>query len=159
MKKLRGTAAASGGGASITEHAPVEVPAMPPETIGVRRVAVMMETMQVSGIEMEAAGGTNWFEDAILRSTRAGMSPDDLAELRRLVLGPNKEAFRWGLTREPPAQVELGSVQVMSMAAYTCPDADYSLPLKSAIKDKKLELAENWRSWRRCSITSRAKVS
>ena len=40
MKQLRDTAAASGGGASITEHAAAEVPAMPPEIIGVRRVAI-----------------------------------------------------------------------------------------------------------------------
>ena len=52
--------------------------------------------------------------------------------------GPYKKAFRRGVTGEPPAQVELGSVQVRSMAAYACPDADYSLPSKSAIKDKKL---------------------
>ena len=50
-------------------------------------------------------------EDAILGAARAGMPPDDLAELWRLALGPYKKAFRWGLTGEPPAQVELGSVQ------------------------------------------------
>ena len=81
-------------------------------------------------------------EDTILRAARAGMPPDDLAELRRPVPGHYKEAFRWGLTGEPPAQVELGSVQVRSMAAYACPDADYSLPSKGAIKDEKLELVE-----------------
>ena len=46
MKPLRDTAAASGGGASIMEHAPAEVPAMPPEVIGVRRVAVTMAGME-----------------------------------------------------------------------------------------------------------------
>ena len=81
-------------------------------------------------------------EDAILRAARAGMPPDNLAKLRRLVLGPYKEAFRWGLTGEPPPQVELGSVQVRSMTAYACPNADYSLPSKSAVKAKKLELVE-----------------
>ena len=55
---------------------------------------------------------------------------------------PNKEAFPRGLTGEPTAQVELKSVQVRSLAAYICPDTDYSLPSKSAIKDKKLKLVE-----------------
>ena len=81
-------------------------------------------------------------EDVILRVARAGMPPDDLAELQRLVLGPYKVAFRRGFTGEPPAQVELGSVQVRSVVAYACTDADYSLPSKSAIEDKKLELME-----------------
>ena len=134
MKQLRDTAAASEGDASITEHAPAEVPAMPPEIIGVRRVAVTIGTMQLADIEVEAAGEINWFEDvlldrelemmmsfsdreiqqrehvledAILRAARAGMPPNNLVELRRLVLGPYKEAFRWGLTGEPPVQVEL----------------------------------------------------
>ena len=146
MKQLRDTAAASGAGASTTEHAPAEVPAMPPEIIGVRRVAVTMEAMQVADIESEADGETNGFEhlleDAVLRAARAGMPPDNLVELRCLVLGLYKEAFRWGLTGEPPAQVELVPVQVRSMAAYACPDADYSLPSKSSTKDKKLELVE-----------------
>ncbi|CAM9388332.1 unnamed protein product [Ascophyllum nodosum] len=142
---------------------------MSPEIIGVRRVAVTMEAMQLADIEVEAAGETNGFddvlldrepetmmslsdreiqqreqvlEDAVLRAAWAGMPPDDLAELRRLVLDPYKEAFRWGLTGEPLAQVELGSVQVWSTAACACPDADYSLPSKSTIKDKKLELME-----------------
>ena len=81
-------------------------------------------------------------EDAILRAARAGMPPDDLAGLRRLVLGPYKKAFRRGLIGEPPAQVELGSVRGRSTAAYACPDADYSLPSKCTIEDKKLELVE-----------------
>ena len=169
MKQLKITSAASGGGASITEHAPSEVPVMPPEIIDVRRAALTMEAMQLADIEVEAAGETNGFEgvllgrepevmmrfsdreiqqheqvleDAILRAARAGMPPNDLAELRRLVLGPYKEAFRWELTGEPPVQVELGSVQGRSVMAYACPNADYSLPSKSAIKDKKLELVE-----------------
>ena len=33
-------------------------------------------------------------------------------------------------------------MQVRSTAAYACPDADYSLPPKSTIKGKKLELVE-----------------
>ena len=70
------------------------------------------------------------------------MLPDEVAELRRLVLGLYKEAFCRGLTGESPAQVELGSVQVRSMAVYACPDADYSLPSKSSINDKQLELVE-----------------
>ena len=45
MKQLKDTAAASGGGASITEHAPAEVPAMPPEIMGMRRVTVTIEAM------------------------------------------------------------------------------------------------------------------
>ena len=169
MKQLRDTSAVSGGGTSITEHAPAEVPVMPHEIIGVRRVALTMEAMQLADIEAEAAGETNGFEDvlldrepemmmrftdreiqqhdqvlkdATLRAARAGMPPDDLAKLRRLVLGPDKKAFSRGLTGEPPAQVELGSVQVRSMTAYACPIADYSLPSKSAIKEKKLELVE-----------------
>ena len=106
MKQLRDTAAASGGGASIMEHAPAEVPAMPPKIIGVHRVAVTTEEMQLADIEGEAAGETNGLEDvlldrepdmmmsfsdrdiqqreqvledAILRAARAGMPPDDLA--------------------------------------------------------------------------------
>ena len=56
MKQLRDTAAASGGGASSTEDAPAKVLAMPPEVIGVRRVAVTVEAMQqVGDIEEEAA--------------------------------------------------------------------------------------------------------
>ena len=169
MMQLRVTSAASGGGESITEHAPSELSVMPPEIIDVRRVAPTMEAMQLVDIEVEAAGETNGFEDvlldrepevmmhfsdreiqqheyvlenAILRAARAGMPPDELAELWRLVLSPYKEAFRWGLTGEPPAQVELGSVQWRSVTAYAYPNADYSLPSKSAIKDKKLELVE-----------------
>ena len=143
---------------------------MPPELIGVYRVAVTIEVMQkVADIQVEAAGETHGFKDAlldrepenmmsfsdreikqreqvlegaILRAARADMPPQDLAELWRLVLGPYKEAFRRGLTREPPAQVDLRSVQVRYIAAYACPDADYSLRSKSAIKDMKLELVE-----------------
>ena len=37
---------------------------------------------------------------------------------------------------------EPGSAQVRSMAVYASPDTDYSLPSKSAIKDKQLELVE-----------------
>ena len=56
MKQLQDTAAASGGGASSAEHASAELPAMPPEVIGVRRVAVTVEAMQnVADIEEEAA--------------------------------------------------------------------------------------------------------
>ena len=40
MKQLRGTAAASGDGASSTEPAPAEMPPMPPEVIGAFCVAV-----------------------------------------------------------------------------------------------------------------------
>ena len=81
-------------------------------------------------------------EDAILTAARAGMPPDDLAELRRLVLGLYKKTFCQGLTGESPAQKELGSVQVGSMATYFCPDADCSLLSRSATKDKKSELVE-----------------
>ena len=57
MKQLRHTAAAWGGDASSTEQAPAEVPAMPLEVYGVRRVAIPMEAMQqVADIEVEAAG-------------------------------------------------------------------------------------------------------
>ena len=93
----------------------------------------------MADIEVEAAGETNGFEDAILRAAQAGMPPDDLAELRRLMLSPYKEAFRWGLPGESPAQVELGSVQVRFMATYACHDAHCSLPSKSAINYKKIE--------------------
>ena len=43
---------------------------------------------------------------------------------------------------EVSGSVEPGLVQVKSATIYACPDADYSLPVKSAIKDKKLELLE-----------------
>ena len=66
MKQLRDTSAVSGGGTSITEHAPAEVPVMPHEIIGVRRVALTMEAMQLADIEAEAAGETNGFEDVLL---------------------------------------------------------------------------------------------
>ena len=66
MKQLRDTSAVSGGGASITVHAPAEVPVMPPEIIGVRRMALTMEAMQLADIEVEAAGETNGFEDVLL---------------------------------------------------------------------------------------------
>ena len=40
---------------------------MPPEVIGVRRVAVTMEAMQqVADIEVEAGGETDGFKDALL---------------------------------------------------------------------------------------------
>ena len=170
MKQLRDMAATSGGGASSTEPAPAEVPAMPPGIIDVRRVAVSMGAMQqVADTEVEAAGEPNGFKDAlldreldmmvgfdrsemqqreqasgdaVLGAAQAGIPPDDVVELRRLVLDPYKEAFRRGLTGEPPVQMEPGSVQVRSMAVYACFDADYSLPSKTAVKDKQLELAE-----------------
>ena len=41
---------------------------------------------------------------------------------------------------EGSGAVEPGLVQVKYVTVYACPDADYSLPLKSAIKDKQLEL-------------------
>ena len=66
IKQLRDTTVASGGGASITERAPAEVPAMPPEIIGMRRVAVTMKAMQLTDIEVEAAGETNGFENVLL---------------------------------------------------------------------------------------------
>ena len=134
MKQLRDTAAVSGGGASSTDRASAEVAAMPPEVIGVRRMAVTMKAMQqVADIEVETAGETDGFKDALLdgvpklmmgsgdseteqreqilkdavwRATQAGMPPSDVAELRRLVLGHYEEAFHRGLTGEPPAQVE-----------------------------------------------------
>ena len=134
MEQLRDTAATSGGGASSTDNSPAEVPAMPPEIIGVSRVAVTMKAMQqVADIEVEAAGETDGFkdallnrvskmmmgfgdsemeqrkqatEDATLRAAHVGMPPSVVPELRCLVLGHYKEAFRRGLTVEPPAQVE-----------------------------------------------------
>ena len=39
---------------------------MPPEIIGMRRVAVTMEAMHLADIEVEAAGETNGFEDVLL---------------------------------------------------------------------------------------------
>ena len=56
MEKLRDTARASGGGVRSTEPARSEVPPMPPEMIGVRRVAVAMEAMQVADIEKNNLG-------------------------------------------------------------------------------------------------------
>ena len=56
MKQLMDTAATVGGGASSTEPARPKVTPMSPEIIGVRRVAVTMETMQVADIEKE----TTW---------------------------------------------------------------------------------------------------
>ena len=134
IKQLRNTTAASGGGAGSTEYAPAEVPAVPPEIIDVRCVAVTIEAMQqVADIKVEAAGETDEFKDAlldrvpkimmgfgdsemekreqaledvILRAAQEGMLPSDVAELRRLVLGHYKETFRRGRTGEPPAQVE-----------------------------------------------------
>ena len=67
MKQLRDTAVASGGGTSSTEHSLAEVPAMRPEIIGMPRVAGTMEVMQkVADIEVETAGETNGFNDALL---------------------------------------------------------------------------------------------
>ena len=45
MKQLMDTAVASRGGTSNTELDPVEMPAMPPEVIGVRHVAVTKEAV------------------------------------------------------------------------------------------------------------------
>ena len=59
MKQPRDTAAALGGAASSTEHAPADVPAVPPEIVGVRPVVVTMEAIQVVKIEVEAAGDTD----------------------------------------------------------------------------------------------------
>ena len=67
MKQLRGTTVASGSGASSTELAPADVPTIPPEIIGVHRVAVTMKVMQkLADIEVEAAGKTNGFKDTLL---------------------------------------------------------------------------------------------
>ena len=41
---------------------------------------------------------------------------------------------------EVSGSVEPGLVQVKYVTVYACPDADYSLPVKSAIKDKQLKL-------------------
>ena len=178
MKQLRDTAVALGGGACSTEYAPSVVSAIPPEVIALRRVVVTMEAIQyAAGIEVEAAEETDGLknalldrrpntmmgfgdreahqrqqalEDAILGATQAGMPPDDVVELRRLVLFPYKEGFRRGLSGEPPAMVEPESVQVGSIAVYACPDTDCSLPSKSAIIDKQplVELVEGLTSVR-----------
>ena len=67
IKQLRDTAVASTSGTSSTESAPAEISAMPPEIIGVRRTAVTMEVVQqVADIEVEAAGETNGFKNALL---------------------------------------------------------------------------------------------
>ena len=81
-------------------------------------------------------------KDAILGAAQAGRTLDDVVDLRSLILGPYKEAFRRGLTGDPPAQDEPGSMQVRFKAAHACTDADYNLPSKSAIKYKQVELVE-----------------
>ena len=43
---------------------------------------------------------------------------------------------------EVSGSVESRSVQVRFMTVYACRDADYGLPVKSAIKDNELELVE-----------------
>ena len=170
MKQLRDTAAASGGGTSSTECAPAEVPAMPPEVIGVRRVAVTIEAMQqVADIEVDAAGETNGFkdalldrvpkmmigfgdskmeqreqtlEDAILRAAQAGMPPSNVAKLRRLVLGDYKEAFRWGLAGEPPAQVEPMQVVWTPTAPTTKAKSRLYAPVKRAWLSEQMKMLE-----------------
>ena len=97
---------------------------MPPGVIDVRRVAVTMEAMeQVDDIEGEGTGETDEFKDALLdggpkvmmdsgggemkqseqalKNTivtvdQAGMPPDDVAELWRLVLSRYKAGSAWG---------------------------------------------------------------
>ena len=97
---------------------------MPPEVIGVRRVTVTMEAMQqVDDIEGRTAGETDEFKDGlldkgpkimmcsggselkqskqalvttILRVAQAGMPPDDVSELWRLVLSRYKAGSTWG---------------------------------------------------------------
>ena len=66
MRQLRDTAVASGGSPRGTEPAPAEVPPSPPQIIGVRLVKVTMEAMQVADMEVETAGETNGFKDALL---------------------------------------------------------------------------------------------
>ena len=67
MKQPRDTAAASMVGASSTEPAPAEVPAMPPATTDVRHVVVTTKAMQqVVDIEVEAAWETEGFKSALL---------------------------------------------------------------------------------------------
>ena len=79
MKQLMDTAATSGGGASSTEPARPKVTPMSPEIIGVRRVAVTMETMQVADIEKE----TTWETVSI---TYADAPISVVAQLRKLRL-------------------------------------------------------------------------
>ena len=79
MEKLRDTARASGGGARSTEPARSEVPPMPPEMIGVRRVAVAMEAMQVADIEKE----TTWAPVSIIY---ADAPKSGVVQLRKLRL-------------------------------------------------------------------------
>ena len=79
MKQLMDTAATSGGGASSTGPARPEVSPMPPEMIGVRRVAVTMETMQVADIEKE----TTWEPVSIMY---ADAPKSVVAQLRKLRL-------------------------------------------------------------------------
>ena len=79
MKQLTDTAATSGGGASSTEPARLKVMPMSPEIIGVRRVVVTMETMQVADIEKE----TTW-ETVSITYVDAPISV--VAQLRKLRL-------------------------------------------------------------------------
>ena len=66
MKQVRDTSAASGGGTSSTDHSLTEVLTMRHKIIAMRRMAVTMEVMQkVTDIEVEAAGETNGFKDAL----------------------------------------------------------------------------------------------
>ena len=131
MKQLRQTTAASGGGVSSMESAPAGVSALPSEVVGMRRVAVIIEVIkQVGDIEVEVARERDRFKNAlldlsptitmdcsdsemqqreqaldaaILRAAQADMPPDDMDKIRRLV--HYMEAFRRGLTGEPPAQM------------------------------------------------------
>ena len=57
IKQLKYMAAASRGGANSMYPAVADMPAMPPEVISVRHLAVTMEGMQqVANIEVEFAG-------------------------------------------------------------------------------------------------------
>ncbi|CAN0394168.1 unnamed protein product, partial [Ascophyllum nodosum] len=127
MKQLRDRAAASAGGASNTEHAPAEIPAMSPEIIGVRRVAVTMEAMQqVADTEVEAAGETGGFKDALL---------DRVPKMMRDICDSE-------MKQQPPAQVEPMRVVWTPTARTTKAKSRLYAPEKRAWLSEQMKMLE-----------------
>ena len=63
-------------------------------------------TMTMDYVNSEMQWREQALEDAVLRAVQAGMPPDEVAEMQRLVLAPYRETFRRGLIGEPPEKVE-----------------------------------------------------